>query len=449
MKIDDTICAICTSLSKSAINIIRISGKEAISISNKILKGVDLTKKDGNTISYAHVIDKEGNVIDEVLVSLFKAPKSYTKEDVVEINTHGGAYVTSKVYELLLENGCREAENGEFTKRAYLNGRIDLTKAEAVMDIINSSTKNSLMLSNKALHGEVKKLIDRLRKTLEKILLQITVNIDYPEYIDEVQVSKDLCTTATSSLIEELEYIINRAEALRIYKEGIKTVILGKPNVGKSSLLNALLNENKAIVTSYSGTTRDIVEGEININGIILHLIDTAGIRDTDNPIEKIGIEKSLEYLDKAELILLVLDRTNMNEEDKLLLEKTSNKNRIVILNKKDIDRSVDLDIDYISLSALTKDGIDELEKKIKELFIKEDINNNGNNIISSSRHINLLKQTLSSLRSAYEGAQNGAFLDMVEIDLKMAYDYLGEITGVGYPDQLIDELFLNFCLGK
>ena len=367
MTNNSTICAISTSLGESAINIIRISGERTIEIVSSILVGVNLEEKEGNTISYAKVVDEDNTVIDEVLVSLFRAPKSYTREDLVEINTHGGAYVTTKVLELLLSRGCTLAEKGEFTKRAFLNGRIDLSQAEAVMDMIKSTTKNSLILSNNALRGDIKNLIFRLRKSIEDILLHIAVNIDYPEYLDEFQVTNNFLKENTESLISEIEDIILKSETLRVYKEGIKTVILGKPNVGKSSLLNALLGENKAIVTSISGTTRDTVEGDINIGGVILHLIDTAGIRDTIDPVEIIGIEKSKEKLNDAELVLLVLDQSQeLTDEDYSLLELTKDKKRIIIGNKADLPKAkVDIsNMHYVS--SINNYGIIEIEKIIK-----------------------------------------------------------------------------------
>lgn len=450
MKEFDTICAISTAMSASAINIIRISGEDSIKIVNGILSGLDLSKKEGNTISYGLIKDESGNTVDEVLVSLFRAPKSYTKEDLVEINTHGGAYVTTQVLELLLKAGARLAEPGEFTKRAFLNGRIDLSQAEAVMDMIDSSTKSSLLLANRALKGDIKVLVENLRMEIEDLLLHITVNIDYPEYTDELQITNDLIKEKTKYLISKIEKIIEEAESLRYYKEGIKTVILGKPNVGKSSLLNALLKENKAIVTSYSGTTRDIVEGDINLGGIILHLIDTAGIRKTDDPIEKIGIEKSIEKLNEAELVLLVLDQSQeLSSEDKELLDKTKNKTRIIIANKSDLPRSFGVVENAIDISSLNGEGIEDLKEKIKSIFIKDSINLSGDLVVSSTRHIAIMSKALSSLKEARKNAINGDFLDMVEIDLRDAYNVLGEIIGRGSPDELIDELFSKFCLGK
>ena len=449
MSQNDTICALATALGESAINIIRISGSDAIPIASSILSGVKLEEETGGTIHHAYVTD--GNKkIDEVLVSLFRAPRSYTTEDVVEINTHGGAYVTEKVIELLLQKGCRAAEPGEFTKRAFLNGRIDLSEAESVMDMVSAKTQNALTLANKGLSGEIYRLVSSLRKEIEDILLHISVNIDYPEYTDELKVTKDLCIEKTENLIAKINQILSNAETMRVYKEGIDTVILGKPNVGKSSLLNALINENKAIVTDVSGTTRDIVEGELNLGGIILHLLDTAGIRDTSDPVEKIGIEKSMAALNQAELVLLVIDHgTGIDDEDLELLKLTNNKRRIVIANKADISKEKMGDFPYLDVSALTKDGLPLLEKEIKKLFVKEGIKDNSESIISSSRHIDLLNKALNSLISSRDGAKRGDFLDMIAIDLKDAYDDLGLITGETESDELVDELFKKFCLGK
>ncbi|MCR5741097.1 MAG: tRNA uridine-5-carboxymethylaminomethyl(34) synthesis GTPase MnmE [Gammaproteobacteria bacterium] len=449
MKIDDTICALATALGKSAINIIRVSGNDAIDIVSGITKGINLKKREANTISLAYIYDGS-ECLDQVLISLFKAPKSYTKEDIVEINTHGGIYVTQKILELLLSKGCRLAEPGEFTKRAFLNGRIDLSEAESVMDMIEAKTSKSLNLANRGLRGEVFEEITSLRNKIEDVLLHIEVNIDYPEYTDELQVTTDLCINNTDSLINEIEGIIKNAENKRVYKEGIDTVILGKPNVGKSSLLNALLNEEKAIVTNYEGTTRDIVEGEINLDGIILHLIDTAGVRDTIDPVEKIGIEKTINVLNKAELVLLLIDHeSGLTKEDLKLLELTKDMKRIIIANKMDINSDKFQGLSYIDVSILKGTGLNLLNDKIKELFINDDIDLECDTAISSSRHIALLKRSLASLKSANESAKRGDFLDMISIDLKSAYDALGLIIGKTSNDSLVMELFNRFCLGK
>ena len=444
----DTICAISTALGKSAINIIRLSGEDSIEIASKIISGVDIRKKEGGTITHAYVKDGE-NYIDEILVSVFRAPKSYTGENLVEINTHGGAYVTEKVFDMLISLGARVALPGEFTKRAFINNKMDLTSAEAVMDIVNANTRKSLDLANKALHKDIYNLVHELRENIMDILLQIEVNIDYPEYEDEIEISHEKVKHDTNILINKISDLIDKAEVMRVYKEGIKTVILGKPNVGKSSLLNALLNQNKAIVTNISGTTRDIVEGEINIGGIVLHLLDTAGVRNTDNPIERIGIKKTLEVLEEAELVLLVLDTSSpLDSEDYSLLEMTKDKKRIIIGNKIDLNGRLDI-VDIVNVSSITKAGVDELKKKIIQLFIALDMDKETEVSISSTRHISLLKEALASLKEAYESEKEGLYLDMIEIDFKKAYTSLGLITGEEATSDIVDELFKKFCLGK
>ncbi len=444
----DTICAISTSLGKSAINIIRLSGEDSIEIASKIISGVDIRKKEGGTITHAY-IKENGNYIDEILVSVFRAPKSYTGENLVEINTHGGAYVTERVFDMLISLGARVALPGEFTKRAFMNNKMDLTSAEAVMDIVNANTRKSLDLANKALHRDIYNLVHELRGNIMDILLQIEVNIDYPEYEDEIEISHEKVKHDTSMLIDKITDLIDKAEVMRVYKEGIKTVILGKPNVGKSSLLNALLNQNKAIVTNISGTTRDIVEGKINIGGVVLHLLDTAGVRDTDNPIELIGIEKTMEVLNEAELVLLVLDTSApLDAQDYSLLEMTKDKKRIIIGNKIDLHGKLDI-VDIVNVSSVTKAGVDDLKKKIIKLFIDEDMEKDTEVAISSTRHIGLLKEALSSLKDAYESEKEGLYLDMLEIDFKKAYTSLGLITGEEATSDIVDELFKKFCLGK
>lgn len=450
MVIDDTICAISTNLGESAINIIRLSGNDAIKIAASVFEGADLKNVESWTINHGFIINDSGERIDEVLVSVFKAPKSYTRENIVEINTHGGNYVTSRILSLIIAKGARLSEAGEFTKRAFLNGRIDLSEAEAVMDVISAKSKKALEIANKELGGKTRQFIESLRKELESLLLLITVNIDYPEYEDEVKITDNEIIKTASSLMEKIKKALEEAENMRVYREGIKTIILGKPNVGKSSLLNALIKEDKAIVTDISGTTRDIVEGEVNIGGIILHLIDTAGIRKTDDPIEKIGISKSIEKLNEAELVLLVLDHSQkISEEDKYLLQITKDKKRIIIGNKTDLNRNKIEGVETLDVSALTKEGLSLLEEKIKEMFINEEIGDSSGAFISSSRHISLLNQALLSLSSAKEAAINKEYVDMAMIDLRDAYDALGLITGKTASDTLIDELFAKFCLGK
>lgn len=446
---NDTIVAISTALGEGAISIIRVSGDDAIKIVNGIFKGKDLSKVDSHTINYGHIIYKD-EIIDEVLVSVMRSPKTYTKEDVIEINTHGSIAVVNKIMEILLLSGCRLAEPGEFTKRAFLNGRIDLTEAEGVMDLINSETELTRKMAVNELSGKVSKLITDLREKIVALISNIEVNIDYPEYEDIEVVTIDRIKTEVKEMKEELTKILKLSEDGKILKDGIKTVILGKPNVGKSSLLNALLEENKAIVTDVKGTTRDIVEGSIIVGGVKLNLIDTAGVRKSSDVVEKIGIEKSLSLIDEAELILLVLDSSEeLTEEDKFLLDKTKDKKRIVIMNKDDLENNNKYNEDVIRISAKTNQGIDLVKDKIKELFNANAFLNKNLTYFTNVRQITLLKQAIVSLNDAYQGVLNNSEIDMIEIDLKLAWERLGDIIGANYTEELIDNLFSRFCLGK
>lgn len=446
---NDTIVAISTALGEGAISIIRVSGDDAIKIVNGIFKGKDLSKVDSHTINYGHIIYKD-EIIDEVLVSVMKSPKTYTKEDVIEINTHGSIAVVNKIMEILLLSGCRLAEPGEFTKRAFLNGRIDLTEAEGVMDLINSETELTRKMAVNELSGKVSKLITDLREKIVALISNIEVNIDYPEYEDIEVVTIDRIKKEVKEMKEELTKILKLSEDGKILKDGIKTVILGKPNVGKSSLLNALLEENKAIVTDVKGTTRDIVEGSIIVGGVKLNLIDTAGVRKSSDVVEKIGIEKSLSLIDEAELILLVLDSSEeLTEEDKFLLDKTKDKKRIVIMNKDDLENNNKYNEDVIRISAKTNQGIDLVKDKIKELFNANAFLNKNLTYFTNVRQITLLKQAIESLNDAYQGVLNNSEIDMIEIDLKLAWERLGDIIGANYTVELIDNLFSRFCLGK
>ena len=446
---NDTIVAISTALGEGAISIIRVSGDDAIKIVNGIFKGKDLSKVDSHTINYGHIIYKD-EIIDEVLVSVMKSPKTYTKEDVIEINTHGSIAVVNKIMEILLLSGCRLAEPGEFTKRAFLNGRIDLTEAEGVMDLINSETELTRKMAVNELSGKVSKLITDLREKIVALISNIEVNIDYPEYEDIEVVTIDRIKKEVKEMKEELTKILKLSEDGKILKDGIKTVILGKPNVGKSSLLNALLEENKAIVTDVKGTTRDIVEGSIIVGGVKLNLIDTAGVRKSSDVVEKIGIEKSLSLIDEAELILLVLDSSEeLTEEDKFLLDKTKDKKRIVIMNKDDLENNNKYNEDVIRISAKTNQGIDLVKDKIKELFNANAFLNKNLTYFTNVRQITLLKQAIVSLNDAYQGVLNNSEIDMIEIDLKLAWERLGDIIGANYTEELIDNLFSRFCLGK
>ena len=386
----DTIAAISTTMGVGAISIVRVSGDNAIEIVNKIFKGPDLSKVESHTINYGFIMDKNEKV-DEVLVTIMRAPKTFTREDVVEINTHGGIAITNKVLELLLTNGCRLAEPGEFTKRAFLNGRIDLIEAEGVMDLINSKTEKSRKLAINQVNGEVSKLIKDLRQKIIEVLANIEVNIDYPEYEDIEQVTNKMILEKTDIIEKKIKNILSKSKDSKIIKEGIKTIIIGSPNVGKSSILNRLLNENKAIVTDIAGTTRDIVEGTIQINGIVLNMIDTAGIRKTDDVVESIGVKKSLDLIDDADLILYVLNNNEeITEEEKEILERIKNKNYIIIVNKIDLENRLDLSIlnEYIEMSILNDTGIDELRNKIVEMFNLEKLEGSDYTYLSSARSI-------------------------------------------------------------
>ena len=448
---NDTIAAISTTMGVGAISIIRVSGNEAIKIVNKIFKGKNLEEVESHTINYGHIINKE-EVIDEVLVSIMRAPKTFTKEDIVEINTHGGIAITNKVLELLLYNGCRLAEPGEFTKRAFLNGRIDLIEAEGVMDLINAKTEKSRKLAINQVNGEVSNLIKKLRQRIIEILANIEVNIDYPEYEDIEEMTNTMIEENLIPLEIDIKNILSKSEDSKIIKEGIKTIIIGSPNVGKSSILNRLLNEEKAIVTDIAGTTRDIVEGVVQIDGIILNIIDTAGIRETSDVVESIGVKKSLDLIDEADLILYVLNNNEIITEEEIeILNKIKNKNHIIIVNKVDLENKLDKNLlsNYIEISVKNDIGIDDLRNKIKEMFNLEEIEQNDYTYLSSARSISLLRKSLESLNSVKEGINNNLPIDMVEIDLKQMWSILGEIIGETYSDELIDQLFSQFCLGK
>ena len=448
---NDTIAAISTTMGVGAISIIRVSGSEAINIVNKIFKSKDLNKVESHTINYGHIIDKD-SVIDEVLVSIMRAPRTFTREDIVEINTHGGIAITNKVLELLLLNGCRLAEPGEFTKRAFLNGRIDLIEAEGVMDLINSKTEKSRKLAINQVNGEVSKLIKDLRQKVIEILANIEVNIDYPEYEDIEEMTNSMILSNILDIENQIKNILKHSENSKLIKDGIKTIIIGSPNVGKSSILNRLLNEEKAIVTDIAGTTRDIVEGNVIIDGIVLNMIDTAGIRETDDVVESIGVKKSLDLIDEADLILYVLNNNEeLTNEEKDILDKIKDKNNIVIVNKMDLENKLNISElpEYIEMSIKDDIGINELRNKIKEIFNLEQIEQNDYTYLSSARSISLLKKSLESLDAVRIGIENNMPVDMVEIDLKQMWSTLGEIIGETYSDELIDQLFSQFCLGK
>ncbi|QMS84970.1 tRNA uridine-5-carboxymethylaminomethyl(34) synthesis GTPase MnmE [Candidatus Xianfuyuplasma coldseepsis] len=447
---EDTIVAISTALGQGAISIVRLSGDNAINLVNSRFEGVDLTIVPSHTIHYGHIVNND-NHIDEVLISVFRAPRSFTTENLVEIHCHGGVFVANKILELMLISGARAAQPGEFTERAFLNGRIDLTQAEAVMDIIEAKSDMSLTLANKGLDGVIYKLITDLRTELLNIIANIEVNIDYPEYDDVEQLSNEILKPAITSLESKISTIIEQSHFGKIIRDGIKTAIIGRPNVGKSSILNALLREDKAIVTEIQGTTRDIVEGTVNIGGIILNLIDTAGIRDSEDIVEKIGIDKAKAVIEEAELILFVLDNNQpLTDEDKALLEATNHKKRIVIINKNDLSRALTHSFENsVEISALHKQGIDQLESKIRDMFLSGTINVSDQTYVSNARHIAKLTETKQALTDSLASIEMQMPVDMVEIDLKNAWILLGDIIGDNSSTSLLDELFSKFCLGK
>lgn len=449
---NDTIAAIATSMGRSAVNIIKISGPESISIVSKIFTK-DLSKLEPNTINYGFI--KEGNeLIDEVLVSLFTSPNSQTGEDIVEINTHGGISVTNKVLELVLSNGARLAEPGEFLKRAFLNGKKDLIEAEAISDLINAKTEEARKMSLKGLSGELSKKIKTLRNKILNIIANIEVNIDYPEYEDAIIYTNELLKTNINEIQSDLEKLVKESEKGTLLNNGINVGIVGKPNVGKSSLLNLLINEDKAIVTDIEGTTRDIVEGNITINGVTLNLIDTAGIRETNNVVEKLGVEKSKDIINKSDLIIALFDISRpFTLEDEAILSSIKAKKSIIILNKTDLPTKIDLNkftsYNVIKTSVKEDIGKDELLNMIKELFSLNEIETGDFTYLSNARQISLIKEALKlCLEIKYQNEQNTP-VDLIQIDLQNLWEKLGEITGDAYKEELLDEIFSKFCLGK
>ena len=447
---EDTIVAISSSAGAGAISIIRLSGSDALNIASKVFTK-DLTEVDTHTMHYGYIKDREEK-IDEVLVSVMKSPKTFTREDIVEINCHGGLATTNKVLEILLENGARLAEPGEFTKRAFLNGRIDLLEAEATMDLISSRAESTRKISINTLTGETSNLIKDLRKELVQIISNIEVNIDYPEYEDIEVLTNNSILPSVKKFKEKLEDIIQKSEDSKIIKEGIKVGIIGKPNVGKSSLLNSLLEEEKAIVTDIPGTTRDIVEGSLVLGGIPLNIIDTAGIRKTEDTVEKIGVEKSLSIIDTADLIIYILNNNEeITEEEKELLNKIKDKKKIIVVNKIDLETRLDKKIldSYIEISVKENIGVNKIKEEIKRLFSIGDIITNDVTYLSNARSIALLKKSLKSINEAEEEITINSPIDIVELSLKDAWSSLGEIIGETYTEELLDELFSRFCLGK
>ena len=445
----DTIAAISTALGVGAISIVRVSGKEAINIVNKIFDRELLNAK-SHTIHYGYIIDNN-EIIDEVLVSVMLAPKTFTTEDVVEINCHGGISATNKVLELVLSNGARLAEPGEFTKRAFLNGRIDLTQAEGIMNLIEAKSNVSREMSIKQITGSVSNVISNLRKDLVDIISNIEVNIDYPEYDDIEVLTNDKILPQINIIKNKLKETIKNAENGKLINEGIKIGIIGKPNVGKSSLLNALLEENKAIVTDIEGTTRDIVEGTFILDGILCHIIDTAGIRETEDIVEKLGVNKSLEIIDEADLIIFMLNNNEELTKDEIkLLDKINNKKHIIVINKIDLKNKLTINEPNIINISITKNiGLTELKQRIIKLFNLGDIETKDLTYLSNARSIALLKQSLNIINESITNINNNIPIDIIETDLKECWNTLGEIIGESYTDELIDSIFERFCLGK
>lgn len=446
---DDAICAIATAYGVGSISIIRCSGADVFSLVNQVFKGKDLTKVKPNTINYGYIHDN-GSIIDEVLVSVFHGPKSFTGEDSCEINCHGGIYNTNRVLETLLSHGLRLAEPGEFSKRAFLNGRIDLTQAESIMDIISSSNELALKASVNSLRKHTTKMIESMREELLSLIASIEVNIDYPEYDDAVVMTDEIILPQVNKLRCKMQDILDHSKIAIMAVHGVKTAIIGRPNVGKSSLLNMMLDEDKAIVTDVAGTTRDVIEGTLTLGNVTLNLIDTAGIRHTTDEVERIGIERSKKALEKAELVLLVLDGSKpLEADDYELLELTKDKERLIVVNKADLNQTLTIDAPYVSLSAKYKQGLKELEDELLQITKINNFNVSDNNYLSNTRHVAKLKEALSALDSASNACLSHFDVDMIEIDIKNAWNLLGDIIGQNSSDLLLDELFSKFCLGK
>ncbi len=446
---EDTICAISTAMGVGGISIIRVSGHDAILNVQKIYKGKDLTKVDSHTINYGHIVN-DCETIDEVLVSVMREPKTYTTEDIVEINLHGGIATTNKVLELLLNNGCRLAEPGEFTKRAFLNGRIDLVESEAVNDVINAENESARALSINQLTGKLSRIIMNIKENLLALEASIEVNIDYPEYEDLEDMTLEKVKSVLTEINTKVEKMIEEAKTGKMIKNGIDVAIIGKPNVGKSSILNALLEEEKAIVTNIEGTTRDIIEGHMILNGININFIDTAGIRDTSDIVEKIGVDKSIKQLDTADLIILVLNNNEkLTDEEKRLLEKIKNKKHIIFVNKNDLPSVLEIEERAIYGNTVSEDGLDVLKEEIISMFSLKQIEYKDFTYISNARQLSLIEKVHRSIDNALNAIEKGVPVDILAADLAEARKSAGEVLGDTYDEELIDELFSRFCLGK
>ncbi|MDD1504550.1 tRNA uridine-5-carboxymethylaminomethyl(34) synthesis GTPase MnmE [Lysinibacillus sp. NPDC095746] len=458
----DTIAAISTPMGEGAIAIVRLSGDEAVAIADKIFRspgGKSLTTKASHTIHYGHLVDPKTNeVVEEVMLSLMRGPKTFTREDVIEINCHGGLVSVNRVLKLALTNGARLAEPGEFTKRAFLNGRIDLSQAEAVMDLIRAKTDRAMNVALGQMDGKLSRLIGDLRQALLETLAQVEVNIDYPEYDDVEEMTVPVLVEKCTWVRNEIIKLLQTSSQGKILREGLSTVILGRPNVGKSSLLNSLVQENKAIVTDIAGTTRDIIEEYVNVRGVPLRLVDTAGIRETEDIVERIGVERSREALRGADLILFVLNYAEeLTAEDERLFETIQAMDYIVIVNKTDLPQKIDIarvkelagNHRVVTTSLLQEEGIAELEEAIAALFFEGQIEAGDLTYVSNARHIALLHQAQATVEDALAGAQAGVPVDMVQIDVTRTWEILGEIIGDTVQESLINQLFSQFCLGK
>lgn len=457
----DTIAAISTPPGEGGIGIVRISGDEAIEIADKLysMGKKSLADQDTHTIHYGKIVNpKTGDIVDEVMVSVMRAPKTYTREDVVEINSHGGILVVNKVLQVVLNNGARLAEPGEFTKRAFLNGRIDLSQAEAVMDMIRAKTDRAMHVAVDQLDGQMARLIRDLRQKILNTLAQVEVNIDYPEYDDVEEMTSQLLEDKAREVKADIQKLLETAQQGKILREGLATAIIGRPNVGKSSLLNTLLRRDKAIVTDVAGTTRDVIEEYVNVKGVPLKLIDTAGIRETDDEVERIGVDRSRQAIQQADLILLVFNQSEkLTAEDEALIEATKGQNRIILLNKTDLDQQLNVDKlsrliandPIVSTSMMTQAGMDELQDKIAELFFSGQTGERDATYVSNTRHIALLEEAEDALSEVLNGITLDMPVDLVQIDMRRAWDLLGEITGDSVQDELITKLFSQFCLGK
>jgi tRNA modification GTPase len=458
----DTIAAISTPMGEGAIAIVRLSGDDAISIADHIFRSISgkrLTEMASHTIHYGHLMDpKKEEVIEEVMVSVMKGPKTFTKEDVVEINCHGGIVSVNRVLQHVLAFGARLAEPGEFTKRAFLNGRIDLSQAEAVMDLIRAKTDRAMNVALGQMEGRLSRLIRGLRQEILEILAHVEVNIDYPEYDDVEEMTHKMLMEKAVYVRDELTKLLQTSQQGKILREGLSTVIVGRPNVGKSSLLNSLVQENKAIVTDIPGTTRDVIEEYVNVRGVPLRLLDTAGIRETEDIVERIGVEKSRQVLKEADLILLVVNYADeFTKEDENLFEVVKGMDVIVIVNKTDLTQQIDMekvnqlasDHKLVTTSLLEDRGVDELEEAIASLFFAGSIETGDMTYVSNSRHIALISQSLRVIEEAIEGVEMGTPIDIVQIDLTRSWELLGEVIGESVHESLIDQLFSQFCLGK